>query len=101
MRTCNIVGFAPAHKCVLIMSGLDLSVSCTQVQDLTEHLYTQKSTVTVVTITKTCIYNFDPLKPNLYVVKLGFTEVYILLILLLKNIDCGYSLEPSCRGSSI
>ena len=45
-------------------------------------------------ITKTCLYNFDPLKPHFYVVELGFTGVYIIFLFLLKNIDCGYSLEP-------
>ena len=45
-------------------------------------------------ITKTCPYNFDPHKPHFYIVKLGFTGVYISFFLfLLKNIDCGYSLE--------
>ena len=44
-------------------------------------------------ITKTCLYNFDPLKPHFYTVKLG--HVYTLFFLfLLKNIDCRYSLEP-------
>ena len=28
-------------------------------------------------ITKTCLYNFDPLKPHFYTVNLGFTGVYI------------------------
>ena len=28
-------------------------------------------------ITKTCLYNFYPLKPHFYIVKLGFTGVYI------------------------
>ena len=51
-------------------------------------------------ITKTCLYNFDPLKPPFYIVKLGFTGVYIIFLLSAQNIDCGYSLEPSCRGSS-
>ena len=41
-------------------------------------------------ITKTHLYNFDPLKPHFYIVKLGFTEVYIMLFILLKKIDCGY-----------
>ena len=26
-----------------------------------------------ISITKTCLYNFDPLKPHFYIVKLGFT----------------------------
>ena len=45
-------------------------------------------------ITKTRLYKFDPLKPHFYIVKLGFTEVYIIFLILLKNIDCGCSLEP-------
>ena len=30
---------------------------------------------------KTCLYNFDPLKPHFYIVKLGFTGVYIIFII--------------------
>ena len=35
---------------------------------------------------------FHPFKPHFYIVKLGFTGVYIIFLFLLKNIDCGYSL---------
>ena len=45
-------------------------------------------------ITKTYLYNFDPLKSHLYIEKLGFTGIYIIFLFLLNNIDCGYSLEP-------
>ena len=51
-------------------------------------------------ITKTYLYNFDPLKPHFYIVKLGFTGEYTIFLFLLKNIDCGYSLEPPRRGGS-
>ena len=51
-------------------------------------------------ITKTCLYNFDPLKPHFYIIKLGFTGVYIIFLISAQNIDCGYSLEPHRRGSS-
>ena len=51
-------------------------------------------------ITKTCLYNIDPLKPHFYIVKLGFTGVYIIFLILLKNIDCGYSLELPLQGGS-
>ena len=51
-------------------------------------------------ITKTCLYNFDPLKPHFYTVKLGFTGVYIIFLISAQNIDCGYSLEPPRRGGS-
>ena len=45
-------------------------------------------------ITKTCLYNFDPLKPHFYIVKLRFTGYTLFFLFLLKSIDCGYSLEP-------
>ena len=51
-------------------------------------------------ITKTCLYNFDPLKPLFYIVKLGFAGVYIIFLISAQNIDCGYSLEPPRRGGS-
>ena len=52
------------------------------------------------TITKTCLCNFDPLKPHFCIVKLEFTGVYIIFIISAKNIDSGYSLEPPRRGGS-
>ena len=33
--------------------------------------------LTWLCITKTYLYNFDPIKPHFYIVKLGFTGVYI------------------------
>ena len=53
-----------------------------------------------VYITKTCLYNFDPLKSHFYIVKLGFTGVHIIFLIPAQNIDCGYSLEPPRRGGS-
>ena len=51
-------------------------------------------------ITKTYLYNFDPLKPHFYIVKLGFTGVYIIFDITAQNTDFGYSLEPPRRGGS-
>ena len=51
-------------------------------------------------ITKTRLYNFDPLKPHFYIVKLGFTGVYIIFFISAQKLDCGYSLEPPHRGGS-
>ena len=51
-------------------------------------------------ITKTYLYNFNHLKPHFYIVKLGFTGVYIIFLSFAKNIDYGYSLEPPRRGGS-
>ena len=48
----------------------------------------------------TYLYNFDPLKPHFYIVKLGFTGVYIIFLISAQNIDCGYSLEPPRLGGS-
>ena len=56
--------------------------------------------VSVECITKTYLYNFDPLKPHFYIVKLGFTGEYIIFLISAQNIDCGYSLEPPRRGGS-
>ena len=57
-------------------------------------------TITYSRIMKTCLYNFDPHKPHFYIVKLGFTGVYIIFLISAQNIDCGYSLEPPRRGGS-
>ena len=51
-------------------------------------------------ITKTCLYNFDPHKPHFYIIKLGFTGVYIIFLISAQNINCGYSLELPRRGGS-
>ena len=36
-------------------------------------------------ITKTCLYNFDPLKPHFYIVKLGFTGVDIIFLIFARK----------------
>ena len=84
-------------------------VSCLSIYELfIFHLYsTDTLTVSILdlfeSITKTYLYYFTtprhPTKPHFYIVKLGFTGVYIIFFLfLLKTIECGYSLEPPCRG---
>ena len=34
---------------------------------------------------KACLYNIDPLKPHFYIVKMGFTEVYIISLISAQN----------------
>ena len=51
-------------------------------------------------ITKTCLCNFDPLKPHFYVEKWGL-QGYTLFFLFLLKTYCGYPLEPPHRGGSI
>ena len=63
-------------------------------------IYTYTHAEWSVCITKTCLYNVDPHKPHFYIVKLGFTGVYIIFLISAQNIDCGYSLELPRRGSS-
>ena len=57
-------------------------------------------TLTGLCITKTYLYNFDPLKPHFYTVKLGFTGVSFFFLFLLRNIDFWYSLEPPVLTST-
>ena len=52
-------------------------------------------------IMKTCPYNVYPLEPHFYIAKLGYAGVYLFLLFLLQNIDCGYSLEPPHRGNRL
>ena len=42
---------------------------------------------------KTHLYNFDPLKPHFYIVKMGSAGIYIIFLISAQNIDCGYLLE--------
>ena len=37
--------------------------------------------VSVPELTKTCLYNFDPLQPHFYIVKQGLTGVYIIFLI--------------------
>ena len=62
----------------------------------------------LLSITKTRLYNFDPLKPNFYMVKRGLQGYTFFLILQKKKkkkkkkkkIDCGFTLEPPRRCGS-
>ena len=59
----------------------------------------------VYSITKTCLYNFDPLKPHFYIVKLGFTGVYIIFLISAQKhrlwVPVGTAtLKPPRRGSN-
>ena len=51
-------------------------------------------------ITKTRLYNFDPLQPHFYIVKLGFTGVCIIFLISAQKHRLWYSLEPPRRGGS-
>ena len=55
---------------------------------------------TSINITKTCLYNIDPLKAHFYIVKLGFTGVYIIFLISAQKHRLWVSLEPPRRGGS-
>ena len=57
---------------------------------ITSHIFSEKKinkmkmlsvAVVIGAITKTYLYYFEPLKPHLYIVKLGFTGVYIIFLI--------------------
>ena len=51
-------------------------------------------------IRKTCPCNMYPLIPHFYIVKVEYAGVYLFVLFVLQNIDCGYTLEPPRRGGS-
>ena len=53
-----------------------------------------------VYITKTRLYNFDPLKPHFYIVKLGFYRGIHYFSYFAQKHRLWYSLEPPRRGGS-
>ena len=48
---------------------------------LFSHIMYEPTSLKGPDITKTRLYNFDPLKPHFYLVKLGFTGVYIIFVI--------------------
>ena len=54
-----------------------------------------------LTIMQTSPCNEYPLTPHFYIVKLGFTGVYIYFLFLLYNIDRGYSLDSNVYQRSM
>ena len=63
-------------------------------------LYLQWSKQTI-NIRKTCPCNVYPLETHFYIEKLGYAGVHLFFLILLQNIDCGYSLEPPRRVPTI
>ena len=51
-------------------------------------------------ITKTYLYNCDPLTPHFYIIKLGFTGVYTIFLTSTQKQRLWCSLEPPRRGGS-
>ena len=51
-------------------------------------------------ITKTYLYSFDPLEPHFYIVKLGFTGVYIIFLISVQKHRLWVLVRPPQRCGS-
>ena len=69
----------PQMEQIITGTAKGLRYSLTELLDT--YINLQKRTVGLCRITKTCLYNFDPLKPHFYIVKLGFKGVYIVFLI--------------------
>ena len=93
-RSTTILSLLRTLKHNILITLQEIVRECSQQQQ-----YSHVSSLPIY-ITKTYLYNFDPLKPRFYTVKLGFTGVYIIFLISAQNIDCWYLLEPPRRGGS-
>ena len=64
-------------------------------------VYQEKLAVvfSLLSITK-CLYSFDPLKPHFYIVKLGFTGVYIIFLISAQKHRLWVLVRTARRGGS-
>ena len=69
----------------IIVENFASHFNCATVSRFSDEM-TSPSSVCYLHITKTCLglYNFDPLKPHFYIIKLGFTGVYVTRIFLIS-----------------
>ena len=89
-----------------------LTLAYVLLQSKVKHLISVGATFTLDAATTYTLIKLQPgilllhpcnvyhLEPHFYVAKLGYAGVYLFFLFLLKNIDCGYSLEPPRRGGS-
>ena len=81
------------HVCLLRLEDpLVSAVAKTEVVAHTKYNY--------LYIMKTRLYDFDPPQTPLLYSKWGLQGYILFFLFLLKNIDCGYSLEPPHQGGS-
>ena len=77
------VGFATVYRRIYRRKFLTLSNQTSRYirECIRMVIYSRATLVAVTSITKTRLYNFDPLKPHFYIVKLGFAGVYIIFLI--------------------
>ena len=69
-------------------------------RDNTIRLYLVQIVNTNAHITKTSLYNFDPLKPHFYIVKLGFIGVYFISLISVQKHRLWVLVRKPRRGGS-
>ena len=80
--TRNLVGNAPVYFLrSKTFTSIDKSLTANMRAPGRFHTETGRLFRVISFITKTRLYNFDPLKPHFYIVKLGFTGVYIIFLI--------------------
>ena len=77
---CQILFSRKIKKNISLLST-EFARSMVSVKDMLCH----KNFFLYSIITKICVYNFDPLKPHFCIVKLGFTGVCIIFLILLTK----------------
>ena len=80
--------------------GSDTEEGCTAAENNMVFKIKNKSNCTSY-ITETYPCNVYPIEPHFYIAKLGFAGVHLFFLVLLQNIDCGYSLEPPRQGHTL
>ena len=71
---------ADRSKAVLLLQFFSVCASMGSYVTIDLVIICSSSLLLLVPITKTCLYNTDPLKPHSHIVKLGFTGVYIIFL---------------------
>ena len=72
---CAIINSMAVQCAEVILKSLNMDLSC-EAEKLMLSQFAEHEDVT-----KTCLYNFDPLKPHFYIVKLGCKGVYIIVLI--------------------
>ena len=79
------IAIAAASMCLGCLVALKIRTTTTELDNLLCLLwFSTLGTLhwsTKLNITKTYLYNVDPLKPHFYIVKLGFTGVYVIFLI--------------------
>ena len=79
IKPCGVDYNIMCHKITTWVANCRPWLECPERSEVVLTVGSEHSIQTKI-ITKTCLYNFDPLKSNFYIVKLGFTGVHRLWV---------------------